>query len=121
MVNLETLYCPLPLTPTCLSNSCISMYVCFCRCPVYIVVLQITSDAYIYFYPVLRSMGFLDFSVWPHGFVYIPVNTVSKATELVDWTTFGNTDPSVDILYFQAWLDLEEPVVLSIEEFPILV
>ena len=58
-------------------------------------------------------------SVWPHTPFYFPMNTFDHTSNLQDRSAIFIFDPSVDVLYSQAWLDLEEhPIVLNIPDIP---
>ncbi len=83
--------------------------------------LEIASEAYAYFYPVVQNLKTLFFSsVWSHSSEYIgAINVFRNATKLVDWTFDSIVSPNNDTLYSQAWLDLEEqPLVLSLPSVP---
>ena len=50
---------------------------------------------------------------------YFPMNTFDHISNLQDQSAIFIPDPSVDVLYSQAWLDLEEhPIVLNIPDIP---
>lgn len=84
--------------------------------------LEMASDAYIYFYPIVQNLKTLFFaSIWPHTPTYGAVNQFRHATQLLDWRFSSVVAPNNDTLYSQAWLDLEEqPVVLSLPKVPIM-
>ena len=82
--------------------------------------VEVAREAYIYFYPILVFMSQLfDEAVWPHTPDYLAMNTFGHQLQSLDWTYAAVTDPSVDHLYSQAWLDLGRyPVVLNIPDIP---
>ena len=46
------------------------------------------------------------------------MNNFNYVTQPVDWTYTVPSDPSVDDLYSKVFLDLENPIVLSIPDIP---
>lgn len=81
-------------------------------------VVDLASQAYIYFYPILVNMIALFFnSIWPHNPDYFPVNLeiLNNEGRILDWTNPSLHDSSAEQLYSRTWLDLEEhPVVFNV-------
>ena len=86
---------------------------------VLIIETAIAREAYIYFYSVQNVTKLYFQSIWPQSdLLYNPLNKLLRSPLLMTWRSKGKTDPSVDVLYSEAWLDLENPIVLNIPEFP---
>ena len=82
--------------------------------------VEIASEAFIYLYPVLCTMGSLfSGNIWPHYGVYHPLNTFNYINQILDWTAMANSDPSEDYMYAVGMLDLEtHPIALKIPAIP---
>ena len=83
--------------------------------------VEVASQAYAYFYPIVENLKTFYFaSVWPHTSDYQgSVNVFKHATKLADWTSASVVAPNNDTLYSVAWLDLEDqPLILNLPEVP---
>ena len=90
----------------------------YANCFAHIAEVEIASEAYIYFYPILNDMAAAYyFGIWPHGSEYSIMN-IFRHVYIIDWTNSSASDPIMDTLYSQAYLDLENPLVLNIPAIP---
>ena len=83
--------------------------------------LEVASEAYAYFYPVVENLKTLFLTaVWPHSRDYRGGTNVFKhATQLADWKSDIVVSPNNDTLYSMAWLDLgDQPLVISLPSVP---